>query len=215
MSILEKLINKIKCEKYVKFVNFENFFDDYKKNVKIVMNGEKLVVKDVKDAKNYLASSEFIQKFEGLSEDIYRDVLSISNSVEFSSAVGAIYQYVLWYLYIYQETDNEYRSSEEKKAVLSFRFDKLREMVLYTIMDYVAFVKDEDVSFTMEKGLLCEVDSKCKPEIKFMLKLANDINTIQQAINEESLDVIMDIYSKFIDGTYCIKHLEGVDIFEL
>ena len=211
MGLIRKSINKWNT---VPFIDFDNFYDNLKRNSKIAVSDVKTIERDMESFKKCPVCQHCIESFDSTTDRIYNDIMYVTNSEGFSISVASVLEYARWYLYMYTIGGEEYWTNEREMRKLILRFDKIYDLTLFCMLKYVCLENNELIYY--ENGnIRYQEDTKYMNEIMFLVQLLQDLKSAQDYIAESNLQQVREMLNVFSDEGYCEKHLKGADIFEL
>ena len=211
MGLIAKLIDRLMP---IKFIDFDKFYEDINKNAKIATKDVKMFEKETEMFRNYPISQQYIYDFDRVTDKYIQDIMIVTNSEGYSSALAYVLDYIRWYCFCYSVGTEEFRNNYNEIGKLNVRFEKLYDLVLYSLFKHVC-LENEEAIFYEDGCIKYELDTKHLPEIKFSFQIMKDIKGLQLAVNEKDLNKVNEFLGVFSDELYCEKYLEGAQIFEL
>ena len=198
----------------IKFIDFDKFYDKINRNSKIAVNDVKLFKKEVAEFRKFPISQQHIYKFDKATNKYIEDIVLVTKSEGYAVALASVLDYVRWYCFCYAVGNEQYRNSYNEIGKLNVRFEKLYDLVLYSLFKHVC-LENEEVIFYEDGIIKYEHETEHRPEIQFSFKIMKDIKELQDAVNAKNLTEVNEFLKMFSDELYCEKYLEGAKIFEL
>ena len=211
MNLITKLIDKLSP---IKFIDFDKFYDKINRNSRIAVKDIKMFEKEVTDFRQFPISQQYIADFNNATNKYFEDINLVTNSPGYSGALADVLDYIRWYCFCYAVGNEEFRNSYNEIGKLNVRFEKLYDLVLYSLFKHVCLDNNE-VIFYEDGTIKFEEETKHRPEINFSFKIMKDIKELQVAVNEKNITKVKEFLEVFSDELYCEKYLEGAKIFEL
>lgn len=211
MGLIAKLIDKLSP---LKFIDFEKFYENINKNSKIAVKDIKMFEREIADFKKFPISQDYLADFNNATNKYFQDIDGVTNSSGYAGALADILDYVRWYSFCYVIGCEEFRNDDNEIGKLNVRFEKLYDLVLYSLLKYVGLDNGEVILYE-DGNIKYEQETKYLPEINFSFQILKDIKHLQVAVNKKDLNKVREIFSKFSDYLYVENNLEGAQLFEL